>query len=262
MSDLHVLKKPTGDAIQEFVADASLAIDIGDLMYLATDDAKPASSQADQLTEPANQALFAKNFLGVANSKRLSTDAAAGVVRVQTDGYYEFPCASSTFEIGDLVGASEQGSGTALEDQVVEKVTHPNLAIGVVVKRYGSATTKVWCRLMSRVCERIGDRTPPTATSVAGAGNSQGTAAALSDGINYVSGADGTVGVILPTAFPGRQVRVYNLHASNGLKIYPHSGGDINDGTGDAAITIEGKTLAIFEAVDSTTWAAIYTVNT
>jgi len=36
---------------------------------------------------------------------------------------------------------------------------------------------------------------------------------------------------------------------------------DINDGTGDAAVTIEGKTLAIFECVDGTTWAAIYTAN-
>jgi len=43
--------------------------------------------------------------------------------------------------------------------------------------------------------------------------------------------------------------------------VYPHSGGDINDGTGDAAVTIEGKTLAIFECVDGTTWAAIYTAN-
>lgn len=80
--------------------------------------------------------------------------------------------------------------------------------------------------------------------------------------LNTVSAADGTKGVKLPASpVAGDVVRVYNLHASNGLKVYPHSGGDINDGTGDAAVTIEGKTLALFECVDGTTWAAIFTAN-
>lgn len=99
--------------------------------------------------------------------------------------------------------------------------------------------------------------------SASGAGTNQGNATALSGAIlYYVSGADGTVGVALPSAAAGLVVGVYNLHASNGLKIYPASGDDINDGTTDAAITIEGKTLALFMALDTTTWAAIYTTNT
>lgn len=151
MADAHWLTKPESPSpIQEFVADASLAIEIGDLMYTTGDDAKPASSQADQGGELANQELFAANFVGVANSKRLSTDTSAGVVRVQTDGQYEFTCTSATFEHGDFVGADEAASGTALEDQSVKKVTDPNLAVGVVVKRYASATTKVWCRLLGK----------------------------------------------------------------------------------------------------------------
>lgn len=155
MPNTHWLKKPVAEQVQEFVADASLAINIGDLMYHTGDDARPASSQADQGTEAANQELFAANFAGVANSARLSTQSTAGVVRVQTDGLYEFTCTSSTFEIGDFVGADEAASGTALEDQSVKAVDDPNLAIGVVVKRYATATTKVWCRLISRVAERV-----------------------------------------------------------------------------------------------------------
>ncbi len=46
--------------------DAATVIEIGDLVYQDTDDAKPASSQADQGTETANQELFADKFLGVA----------------------------------------------------------------------------------------------------------------------------------------------------------------------------------------------------
>lgn len=98
--------------------------------------------------------------------------------------------------------------------------------------------------------------------AVTAAGTVQGDAAALTvDQLNYATG-DGTVGVVLPSAVAGNTCRVYNLHATAGLKIYPATGDDINDGTTNAAVTIEGKTLALFEAVDDTTWAAIYTANT
>lgn len=167
MADAFHLKKPVADQIQEFAADASLAINIGDLMYLDTDDAKPAGSQADQGTETDNQRLFASKFCGVANSKRLSSDASAGVVRVQTDVLIELPCASSTFEIGDLIGGSEVSTGDALEPQTVEKVTSKDLAIGVVTKRYASATTKVWCRLQSRVSDSLGSKRGAPATTTA-----------------------------------------------------------------------------------------------
>ncbi len=98
--------------------------------------------------------------------------------------------------------------------------------------------------------------------SVAAAGSAQGDAAALAIGFNTVTAADGTKGVILPTAVAGKQVRVYNSVATNGLKIYPATGGSINGGTANAAITIEGKTFAVLEAVDTLNWAAVFTVNT
>lgn len=200
MTNTHWLKKPVAEQVQEFVADASLAIDIGDLMYHTGDDAKPASSQADQSSEALNQELFAANFAGVANSARLSTQTTAGVVRIQTDGLYEFTCTSSMFEIGDLVGADEAASGTALEDQSVKSVNDSNLAIGVVVQRYAAATTKVWCRLMSRVSDRVplepyipsasqqtlaagGGAVNVTSYYTAGASDAGGDAWTLADGV-------------------------------------------------------------------------------
>jgi hypothetical protein len=57
-------------------------------------------------------------------------------------------------------------------------------------------------------------------------------------------------------------VLVYNEHATNGLKVYPATGDDINDGTANAAITMEGKGLAWFIPLDATTWAATFVVNT
>jgi len=98
--------------------------------------------------------------------------------------------------------------------------------------------------------------------TVAAAGSDASDAADLVDIVTYVTAADGTKGVQLPTPVAGQIMVVYSTVATNGLKVWPHSGGDINDGTQDAAITIEGKTCALFVAVDTTTWAAIYTVNT
>lgn len=102
----------------------------------------------------------------------------------------------------------------------------------------------------------------PAPVAVAAAGSTQANAAALTLGaLNVVSAADGTKGVVLPVGAAGDVVRVYSSVATNGLKIYPPSGGDINDGTADAAITIEGKSYALLECVDGTTWAANFVVN-
>lgn len=102
-----------------------------------------------------------------------------------------------------------------------------------------------------------------TVTAVAAAGTNQATGGALSaNAMNVVSAADGTKGVTLPTAVAGKTLRVYSSVAANGLPVYPASGGTINSGSVDASVTIEGQTLAIFEATTATNWAAIYTANT
>lgn len=104
---------------------------------------------------------------------------------------------------------------------------------------------------------------PTPSTSIASAGSTAANSTALTANTRHsVSGADGTKGVTLPAAVAGMYVDVYNEHATNGLKIWPATGDDVNDGTTDAAITIEGKTLARLYALDGTTWAAQFTVNT
>src|SRR3990167_2708815 len=83
--------------------DAETVIEVGDLLYQDTDDAKPASSQADQGSETVNQELFADKFLGVAMQRSRAGDTAP--IRVATTGVFEFDCPSGSFELGDLVGA-------------------------------------------------------------------------------------------------------------------------------------------------------------
>lgn len=91
-------------------------------------------------------------------------------------------------------------------------------------------------------------------------GEAQGDAAAVVNQVTIVTGADAAKGVILPTPLcPGDVRLVYNNDALAELYVYPHSGGDINDGSTDVSATVAGSTLAIFIALDSDTWAAIFT---
>ncbi len=129
--------------------DAATVIEIGDLVYQDTDDAKPASSQADQGTEAANQELFADKFLGVAMQRSRNGDTAP--VRVATTGVFEFDCPSGTFELGDLVGADENGAGNALLNQQATKVAASKCAVGRVAKRVSPAATSVLVDIRSTV---------------------------------------------------------------------------------------------------------------
>ena len=129
--------------------DSATVIEIGDLVYLETDDARPASAQADQLTEAANQELFHDKFAGVAMQRSPSGDTTP--IRVATTGVFEFDCLSASFEVGALVGVDEASSGTQLEDQVVAAVATPNLAVGRVVKRLNPAGTRVLVDVVSTV---------------------------------------------------------------------------------------------------------------
>lgn len=127
--------------------DSTTVIEIGDLVYLDTDDAKPASAQADQGTEAANQELFHDKFAGVAMQQSRSGDTQP--IRVATAGVFEFDCLSSTFEVGKLVGVDENTAGNALEDQVVAPVNTSNLAIGRCAKRVNPVGTKVLVDIVS-----------------------------------------------------------------------------------------------------------------
>lgn len=111
------------------------------------------------------------------------------------------------------------------------------------------------------ILKRAGLAVGAEVESIAPAGSTQTDATAITKSVAVVTGADGTKGVILPEPRVNLHVIVYSATATNGLKVYPHSGGDINDGTSNAAVTIEGKTRGDFLCVDGTTWAAIYTAD-
>lgn len=132
--------------------DGTIAVSIGDLLYYDGNDVKPFASLADQGSSKANLAYAAQRFAGVAGDARTVADTdALTTFRVLSDVEAEYDCSSATFEVGDKVSPVEDSGADGLENQKVAKTTSPEEAIGTVVKRYGSATTRVKVRLKAKV---------------------------------------------------------------------------------------------------------------
>ncbi|HEX4415163.1 MAG TPA: hypothetical protein VH107_16135 [Lacipirellulaceae bacterium] len=129
--------------------DSATVIEIGDLVYLDSDDAKPASAQTDQGTKLANQQLFHDIFAGVAMQASRSGDTQP--IRVATTGVFEFDCVSTTLEVGDMIGPDENVAGVALLNQTAIKVGSANAAVGRCAKRLNPAGTRVLVDVVSAV---------------------------------------------------------------------------------------------------------------
>lgn len=129
--------------------DSATVIEIGDMVYLDTDDAKPASAQGDQGTESSNQQLFHDTFAGVAMQASRAGDTQP--IRVATTGVFEFDVLSTTLEVGDLMCSDENGAGTALLNQTVTKVTNANAAVGRCARRLNPAGTRVLVDIVSSI---------------------------------------------------------------------------------------------------------------
>lgn len=127
--------------------DSSVVIEIGDLIFMETDDARPASSLADQGLLADNQTAFAAKFLGVAMQR--SRDGDVDPIRIATTGVFEYDCASATFELGDLVGPA--GDDASLEDQEMVAVATKALAVGRVARRAATAGTSVLVDVRSTI---------------------------------------------------------------------------------------------------------------
>ena len=98
-----------------------------------------------------------------------------------------------------------------------------------------------------------------TATIVA-AGSAQGDATALTGQINYVTGANGTKGVILPEVAENKVIVIANT-VNAVLKLYPSSG-EIIAGTANTALSVPayGIITAIYKGAGA--WYFIHTTHT
>jgi hypothetical protein len=98
----------------------------------------------------------------------------------------------------------------------------------------------------------------PTAT-VAATGSADTDAAPVTTGFTLVTAADGTKGVILPTAVAGAICIIKNIDAANAvLKVYPATSDGINALTvTTGSYNMAAKTSVMLVAYDATTWYTI-----
>jgi hypothetical protein len=120
--------------------DADTAIEIGDLLWLDGDDAKPFSDLSYAGVLATGQADAHDKFLGVA--MQASPAGASGEIRVATSGVFEFDQAAATVELGARVGATDDGGGVEIQSQRVIAVAAdaPEQALGRCARRATAAT--------------------------------------------------------------------------------------------------------------------------
>ena len=133
--------------------DAETVIEIGDLLWLDVDDAKPASD-VPLATNSGLWETFAAAFLGVAMQRSTSGDTTP--IRVATSGVFEFDRDRlACCELGDLVGAqlravTEDGP-VELENQGVEVCDLTSQAIARVARRAPNPVNTVIIAIQSTV---------------------------------------------------------------------------------------------------------------
>lgn len=234
--------------------DTATTIEIGDLLFLDVDDVKPAASQPDQLSEAANQALFVSRFIGVAAQRSSNGDTED--LRVDTDGVFEFACSASTWEVGDLVGVREAAGGINLENQQVQSVSRPEVAIGHVVRREPAAVTAVRVRIRPHVAHGT------TGLDLEQRNTSNVETLAAN---KTLAASDRRIQVLDPGGV-GRDVTLPPEAASAGLDFIVHNAADaaetltIKDGAGSTVSTpAQNETAWVF--CDGTTWRGIVGAN-
>ena len=107
--------------------DSGTTIEAGDLVFLDTDDVKPASDFPFTTDLVTTQGNFAAAFLGVAHQQSADGDTDDLSIDLSPHAVYEFDVNAAPYEVGDLLGPDELSS--ALMDQQLEAVATADLAI-------------------------------------------------------------------------------------------------------------------------------------
>lgn len=143
MVDIMRHRHSDAKRVKRHPVDSATVIEIGDQLWLDTDDAKPASDFTYVTGDlAATQANFAARFVGIA--MEASADGDTEDISVAAAGAYEMDCAAAQFEVGDLLGVDDNAGGTALVDQQVIAVGENGYGgIFRAAKRYSANTTRV-----------------------------------------------------------------------------------------------------------------------
>jgi hypothetical protein len=112
--------------------DSGTVIEAGDMVFLDSDDVKPASDFTWDTDLATTQAAFAASFLGIAHQQSAAGDTDDVSVDLSPLAVYEFDVNAATYEVGDPLGPDENSS--ALMDQQLEAVGSAALGIARAVE--------------------------------------------------------------------------------------------------------------------------------
>ena len=121
--------------------DSAEVLEVGDMVFLNTDDVRPASDFTWTSNLATTQANFTDKFLGICMHQSASGDTDPVDVDISADSVYCFTVASATFELGDMLGPDQSGGNTML-DQVLEKAVASS-SIAMAMERKASAATSL-----------------------------------------------------------------------------------------------------------------------
>lgn len=110
--------------LHKFRVDSATVIEAGDLLFLDSDDVKPASDFTWDTDLATTQAAFAAAFVGVAHQQSAAGDTDDVSVDTSPLSVYEFDVNSATYEVGDTLGPDENSS--ALMNQQLEAASAAN----------------------------------------------------------------------------------------------------------------------------------------
>jgi hypothetical protein len=112
--------------------DSGTVIEAGDMVFLDSDDVKPASSFAWTTDLATTQAAFAASFLGIAHQQSADGETDDVSVDLSPHSVYEFDVNPAMYEVGDDLGPDEDSS--TLMDQQLEAVGSTGLGIARAIE--------------------------------------------------------------------------------------------------------------------------------
>lgn len=131
--------------LKDYPVDSTTVVTKGDMMFLDTDDVKPAGSYTWDTDIATTRASFNNVYVGVAAEGRASGDSATTIaIDVNPESVWEYDQAADAVLTGGLIGPAK-ASGNALESQKVQEVASAAHAIGRCHLGVTSSATRIQC---------------------------------------------------------------------------------------------------------------------
>ncbi len=137
-------------AIIRGAVDSATEIAMGDLVYLDTDDIKPAGSETWSSDLSTTQSNFVNHFLGIALADHA---AGSGIqldfpVDISPCSVYEMDCTEETHELGDML-TPIKATGNGLVANKLKKTASASGACARCMRRDPTALGRVLVRFQS-----------------------------------------------------------------------------------------------------------------